>query len=111
MPLFVTLPVTIVVLRMPLFDVTVPAMPNGPVTVSVPVAVRFAVVRSPEKSPLPWTERLVEGVVVPMPSQPLEVKVEVAVAPNHAPLNTESSVVEALPLNERRVEVAFEGNG
>ena len=36
----------------------------------VPVAVRFATERFPEKSPLPWTERACEGEVVPMPTLP-----------------------------------------
>jgi hypothetical protein len=40
----------------------------------VPVAVRLASVRSPEKSPLPWTESAREGEVVPMPRNPPEVK-------------------------------------
>ena len=38
--------------------------------VTVPVAVRFASERLPEKSALPWRERREEGVVVPMPTLP-----------------------------------------
>ena len=41
-----------------------------PEKVSVPVAVMLAAVRLPLKRPLPWTERLVEGDVVPMPVNP-----------------------------------------
>ena len=38
---------------------------------AVPVAVRFASERLPEKRPLPWTERVEPGVVVPMPTFPV----------------------------------------
>ena len=38
--------------------------------VTVPVAVRFASERLPEKSALPWRERSEDGVVVPMPTLP-----------------------------------------
>ena len=47
---------------------------SGPVRVpmvTVPVAVRFASERLPEKSALPWRERSEDGVVVPMPTKPL----------------------------------------
>ena len=39
------------------------------------------VVNVPVKTPLPITDRGVPGVVVPIPKAPVEVKVEVAVAP------------------------------
>ena len=39
--------------------------------VKVPVAVSPATLRLPEKSPLPWTERLVEGVAVAIPKNPV----------------------------------------
>lgn len=47
----------------------------------VPVAVRLASERLPEKRAFPWTERGWEGVVVPIPTLPLarSVMVEVAV--------------------------------
>jgi hypothetical protein len=38
--------------------------------VTVPVAVRLAKVRSPETRALPWTERGLEGDVVPIPTLP-----------------------------------------
>lgn len=38
---------------------------------AVPVAKRLAIERSPEKMPLPWTERTFEGVEVPIPTSPL----------------------------------------
>ena len=42
-----------------------------PEVVTVPVAVRLARERSPEMIPLPWTERVREGVEEPRPSLPL----------------------------------------
>ena len=42
-----------------------------PVTVSVPVAVRLARETFPENRPLPWTERVEAGEVVPMPTFPV----------------------------------------
>ena len=41
-----------------------------PVKVTVPVAVRPATERSPEIRVSPWTESVLEGVVVPMPTLP-----------------------------------------
>ena len=41
-----------------------------PENVMVPVAVRPATERSPEIRVLPWTESVLEGVVVPMPVFP-----------------------------------------
>ena len=42
-----------------------------PETVTVPVAVMFAAVMSPEKRPLPCIPRAVDGVDVPIPTNPL----------------------------------------
>ena len=42
----------------------------SPVTLRVPVAIKLARETLPEKRPLPWTESLVAGVVVPMPTLP-----------------------------------------
>ncbi len=48
---------------------------------TVPVAVRFATPRLPEMPALPWTESLVNGVVVPMPRLPAMYAFPVVVAP------------------------------
>jgi hypothetical protein len=45
-------------------------VPVRPVNVIVPVAVRPATERLPEMRPLPWTESVVTGVVVPIPRSP-----------------------------------------
>jgi hypothetical protein len=42
-----------------------------PLIAAVPVAVRLAAERFPEKRPLPWTESAWEGVLVPIPTFPL----------------------------------------
>lgn len=47
----------------------------------VPVAVRLARERLPEMRPFPWTERFVEGVVVPTPTLPLVLKYRTFVPP------------------------------
>lgn len=43
----------------------------APVTLRVPVAVRLAKFRSPEKRALPWTAKALAGVVVPIPTLPV----------------------------------------
>jgi hypothetical protein len=80
----------------------------APAMLAVPVAVRFARERLPEIRPLPWTERNCVGVDVPNPRKPVDVNVLVAVPPKNACV-AESCVVEALPLNCRRVVVALPG--
>ena len=62
-PVMVVAPVRVVAPVTPRVDDKVEA----PVTASVPVAVRLARVKFPEKRALPWTERVWDGVVVPMP--------------------------------------------
>ena len=55
----------------------------SPVTLRVPVAIKFASDTLPEKRPLPWTERSDAGEVVPMPTLPIKKLFEVEVACNH----------------------------
>ncbi len=86
------------VVEAPPVKVERPVNVEAPVTESVPVAVRLAPKTLPEKSPLPCTESVCEGEVVPRPRKPVAVKVEVAVPPKKAWV-ADSSVVEALPLN------------
>ena len=54
---------------------------------------KFAAIRLPEKRPLPWTEKLVEGAVVPTPTLPCE-KYETPFAP---PLPPRPGVNTRLP--------------
>ena len=58
---------------------------------------------------VPVTESCAYGVDEPIPNQPCEVKVEVAVAPTASVL-AEKLVVDAPPLNESKVDVALFGN-
>ena len=57
---------------------------------------------------VPVTESCAYGVDEPIPNQPCEVKVEVAVAPT-ASVFAEKLVVDAPPRNESRVVVALFG--
>ena len=41
-----------------------------PVNETVPVAVRFATLKAPEINASPWTERVLAGDVVPIPTKP-----------------------------------------
>ena len=58
---------------------------------------------------VPVTESCAYGVDEPIPNQPCEVKVEVAVAPT-ASVFAEKLVVDAPPESVRSVDVAFPGN-
>ena len=78
----------------------------GKVEAEVVVAVKVPARALIPKSDEPYTERALQGVVVPMPSQPVEVKVEVAVEPKYELLKAESWVVEAWPKNCMREVVA-----
>ena len=54
-----------------------PATVALPPIIAVPVAVRLAAERLPEKSPLPLTERICDGEVVPIPKRPAELITDV----------------------------------
>ena len=59
-------------------EVPIPSEPTDatPPTLAVPVAVKLATERLPEKSPFPCTDSVCEGEVVPRPKRPAEVNTE-----------------------------------
>ena len=69
-----------------------------PVTFNVPVAVRLAPVRFPEKYPLPATSRAFVGVDVPIPTLPLDKTVNNEAFDDEAMVN---GLVPAVPLMPR----------
>ena len=85
-----------------------------PVTESVPVAVRLAALKLPEKRPLPWTESACEGEVVPMPMFPEESIIILSIVPTvptAAVLNEKYPIPdvesEMVPVEEATIEVAL----
>ena len=57
--------------RLPEALVEVSMLVPSPERVTVPVAVKLANERLPENRALPWTERVVAGEVVAIPTEPL----------------------------------------